>query len=359
MKTPLFDTHVKLGARMAPFGGWDMPIQYEGILAEHAWTRTKTAVFDICHMGEFELTGPTAEADLERILTQHVEPLKDGQCRYGYLLKPDGGVLDDLTVYRWSKDRFWLVVNAGTRDGDAAWIRSQLSPGTHFEDISDKTAKLDVQGPKSRADLEAVVGSRLPDLRYFWFAEMNLLGAPCLISRTGYTGEWGYELYFPATETVRIWNALTASGAIKPAGLGCRDTLRLEVGYPLYGHELSLDRTPVGAARGAFIQTKKEFIGKPAVMRDLEKGCARYLVGLALETKRAARGHDKIYSGDKEVGEVTSGAIAPSLGYAVAMAYVDSALTVEGTKLDIDVHGKRLPATVVKMPFYTRGTARG
>ncbi len=343
---------------MAPFSGWDMPIQYDGILAEHFWTRTNTSIFDTCHMGEFELRGPTAGADLERLLTQHVAPLKDGQCRYGYLLREDGGVIDDLTVYRWSQDRFWLIVNAGTREGDADWIRARLSPATTFEDLSPKTAKLDVQGPSARRDLEAALGAAVPELKYFWFGEVNLFGTPCVISRTGYTGEWGYELYFPATETVRVWKALTASGAIKPAGLGCRDTLRLEVGYTLYGHELSGDMTPVSAARGAFIQMKKDFVGKPAVARDLEKGCARYLVGLALESKRAARGHDKVYSGGKEVGVVTSGAIAPSLGYAVAMAYVDSALTVEGTKLDIDVHGKRLPATVVKMPFYTRGTAR-
>ena len=358
MKTPLFDTHVALGARMAPFGGWDMPIQYEGILAEHAWTRTRAAIFDTCHMGELEVSGPTAEADLDRLVTQNIRGLKDGQCRYGYLLNEQGGVIDDLTVYKWSNDRFWVIVNAGTREGDADWIRARVSPTTRFEDLTLKTAKLDVQGPTCRADLEAALGAKLPDLKYFWFAEADLLGVRCVVSRTGYTGEWGYEIYFPRTETVRFWNAITATGSIKPAGLGARDTLRHEVGYPLYGHELTDTMTPVGAARGAFIQKDKDFIGKGAVVRDLEKGCARYLVGLALASKRAARGHDKVFLGEREVGMVASGAIAPSLGYAVAMAYVDANLTDEGTELEIDVHGKRLPARVVKLPFYTKGTAR-
>ena len=358
MKTPLFEAHVALGAKMAPFGGWDMPIQYEGILAEHACTRTHASVFDICHMGEFDLRGPTAQADLERLITQPVAAIAEGQCKYGYLLREDGGVLDDLTCYRLAKDHFWLVVNAGTCQQDANWIKARLSLQTRFMDISQDTGKLDIQGPASRQEMEKAFGVNLPHLKYFWSAHIMLDGTACLLSRTGYTGEWGYELYFPAGETERFWNILLSKSRIKPAGLGARDTLRLEMGYPLYGHELSTHMTPVAAARGNFIDRTKEFIGKASVMRDLETGVARYLVGLRLETKRAARTHDKVISGGKAVGEVTSGSLAPSLGVAVAMAYVDKAFCVVGQALEVEVHGKLLPVNVVELPFYKNGTAR-
>lgn len=343
---------------MAPFGGWDMPIQYEGILAEHAWTRSKATIFDICHMGEFELRGPTAEADLERLVTQSVAGITVGQCRYGYLLRDDGGVLDDLTCYRRDKDHFWLVVNAGTCAGDAAWIRKHLSPQTVFTDLSSMTGKLDIQGPESRAEMEKALGVRLPDLKYFWSARVMLDGTACLLSRSGYTGEWGYELYCPADEVERFWNLFLEKSAIKPGGLGARDTLRLEVGYPLYGHELSTGRTPIAASHGHFVDLNKEFIGKPAVSHDLEKGVPRFLVGLQLDSKRAARAQDKVVSGESVVGEITSGSIAPSVGVAVAMAYVDKALTQPSQRLEIDAHGKRLPAVVVELPFYKNGTAR-
>lgn len=357
-QTPLHDAHVALGARMGPFGGWDMPIQYAGILAEHAHTRARTSVFDICHMGEFELRGPTAEADLERLLTQRVSTIGPGQCRYGYLLRDDGGVLDDLTCYRRGKDWFWLVVNAGTCEQDAAWIRPRLSPKTVFADLSPAIAKLDVQGPASRGDMEKALGAELPDLKYFWSAEVTLAGTPCLLSRTGYTGEWGYELYLPWNEAPRFWNLLLANPDIKPAGLGARDTLRLEVGYPLYGHELSLDRTPVAASHGQFIDITKDFVGQAAVVGDLERGVPRHLVGLRLDTKRAARAGDKVLAAGQEAGTVTSGSVAPSLGFAVAMAYVDCALARPGQALEIEVHGKPLPAVVVELPFFRGGTAR-
>jgi aminomethyltransferase len=357
LRTPLFDEHVRLGAKMAPFGGWDMPIQYEGILAEHEATRTRCGMFDICHMGEFELSGPTATEDLERLLTQSVATLNEGRCRYGYLLRDDGGVLDDLTCYRFGPERYWLIVNAATRERDAAWIRERCSPGTTFTDLSDGLAKIDVQGPTSRQDLEQAVGCNLPDLAYFGFAEVELLGAACVVSRTGYTGEWGYELYFPADHAVRFWQTFLEAG-IKPAGLGARDTLRLEVGYPLYGHELTEDRSPVGAARGAFIQRDKEFIGRDRVLRDLESGPDGVLVGIALTSKRAARAGDRIWVGDRDIGVVTSGSLAPSLGYAVALAYVAADVDQAGTAVEVMVRGSRLPGQVVDLPFYRNGTAR-
>jgi aminomethyltransferase len=358
MKTPLYDIHVAAGARMAPFAGWDMPIQYEGILAEHLHTRSATSIFDTCHMGEFEISGPSAQTDLERLLTMAVGSIAVGQCRYGFLLRDDGGVLDDLTCYRLAADRFMLIVNAGTRAGDATWIRSRLAPSTRFEDLSPRTGKLDVQGPESRAAMEKTFGVRLPDLKYFHFAEVTLLDKPCILSRTGYTGEWGYEIYFPASATGAFWSELTLRGGAKPAGLGARDTLRLEVGYPLYGHELSADRTPAAATRGTFIDLSKDFVGKAAVARDLEQGASRYLAGIELETKRAARAGDKVFEGAREAGEVTSGSLAPSLDRAVALAYLDADLCRPGAGVEIDVRGRRLPARVVELPFYKQGTAR-
>lgn len=358
MRTPLYRKHVNLNARMAPFSGWDMPIQYEGILAEHQWTRTNTSVFDTCHMGEFSLRGPSARSDLERLLTQNVSSIAEGQARYGYLLRDDGGCLDDLTCYRFGPQHFWLIVNAGTLQADAEWIRSHLSPGTEFEDLSPRTAKLDVQGPKARTDLEAAFGVKLPDLRYFRFTTQRLAGIPTVISRTGYTGEFGYELYFPAAAALDFWEIILKSGAIKPAGLGARDTLRLEAGYPLYGHELGTNQTPVAAARGQFMDFGKNFIGRDACLRDRDKGCKRYLCGLRLNSKRAARAHDKVVIGQSEVGEVTSGSLAPSLNTAVALAYIDDAHTAQGTQLEIESRGARLSAEVAVLPFYQDGTAR-
>jgi aminomethyltransferase len=357
-RTPLYAAHVALGARMAAFGGWDMPIQYGGILAEHHHARRNVSVFDTGHMGEFELDGPTALSDLERLLTQSIAGIHVGQCRYGYLLRNDGGVLDDLTCYRRAADRFLLVVNAGTLDGDREWIRSRLSPETRFRDLSRETAKLDVQGPASRAAMERVFEVALPDLGYFRFAETTLQGADCILSRTGYTGEWGYEIYFPAARAVEFWERLLRDAEVKPAGLGARDTLRIEVGYPLYGHELSTERTPVPATHGQFIDPSKDFIGRDAVERDLRRGVAQVLTGLKLETKRAARAQDTVLKDGKKVGFVTSGSIAPSLGFAVAMAYVNRELATPGTALQVGVHGDLLPAMVTDMPFYTRGTAR-
>lgn len=356
MKTPLFETHVRLGAKMVPFAGWDMPVQYAGILAEHEATRTACAVFDTSHMGEFEVRGRSAKADLERLLTLPVSKLQDGQCRYGFLLREDGGVLDDLTCYRWADDHYWVIVNAGTLATDREWIRGHLSPDTTFRDLSPLTAKLDVQGPGSQAVLERAFGS-WPELGYFRFALREAGGIPLVISRTGYTGEWGYELYFGASVAEEFWRRVTDAGAI-PAGLGARDTLRTEMAYPLYGHELDESRTPVAFARGMFLDRSKDFIGKAACERDLNTGAGRYLAGLRLLTKRAARSGDRVFAGGREAGVVTSGSLSPSLGVAVAMAYLDDAQTAPGTSVEVEVHGKRLTAGVVSLPFYTRGTAR-
>ncbi len=357
--TPLHEEHSTLGARMAEFGGWDMPIQYEGILAEHQHTRTQTGLFDICHMGEFELSGPAAAADLENLLTMKISTLAVGQCRYGFMLNEQGGVIDDLTCYRLGDERYMLVVNAATLDGDADWIQKKLSSQTVFTDRSGELAKLDVQGPQARADLETVVGQPLLHLGYFKAEPFHALETEFLLSRTGYTGELGYELYFPASEAVRVWRALLANENIKPVGLGARDTLRLEMGYPLYGHELSSDRTPAGVSRGMFIKKEADFIGREAVFQALENP-SELLVALEFESKRAARAGDPVFQSLEKnpVGEVTSGSLSPSLGKAVAVALVKPECAEPGMVLHVEIRGKYFPARVVDLPFYKSGTAR-
>ncbi len=358
MQTSLYSAHVALGARMVPFAGWEMPLVYGGIIPEHLWTRAHASVFDICHMGEFEIKGATAEADLERLVTLSVATLKPGAGTYGYLLAEDGGVLDDLICFRLGADRFWLVVNAGTLAGDRDWIRAHLSPRTTFTDLSPAMAKLDIQGPCARQGIEAAFGQIMPSLGYFHFQEGTIQYTPCLVSRTGYTGEFGYELYVPTNEVARFWSLLLKSGQILPAGLGSRDTLRVEMGYPLYGHELRREWRPTGASRGRFLVMAKPFIGREAVRRELETNAYRVLVGLMLERRMAGRAGDLVMKNGVEVGVVTSGLFAPSLNVAVALAYVDQAASRPGEALTITVRGKPLNARVESLPLYKQGTAR-
>lgn len=357
-KTPLHAQHLELGARMGEFGGWDMPIQYAGILQEHHHTRTKASVFDICHMGEFELSGSSALQDLENLLTCNIHTLTVGQVRYGFMLNDEGGVIDDLTCYRLGTDRYMLVVNAGTAEVDSEWIQTHISSNTQFIDLSPTMAKLDVQGPESRNVLEDVFGCTLPDLGYFRAKEFETLEAGCILSRTGYTGEWGYEIYLPNKVAGALWSKILEHELAEPGGLGARDTLRLEMGYPLYGHELSADRSPVATSRGAFINMDKDFIGKGNVQTDLADSEV-VLVGLKFDSKRAAREHDKVYYDGIEVGEVSSGSVAPSIGVAVAMAFVKPEFSEVGQELHVDIRGKKFSAKVVELPFYKAGTARG
>ncbi len=343
---------------MVPFGGWDMPVQYEGIIAEHQHTRRAASVFDICHMGEFIISGPRAAADIEWLLTQNIDSLKIGQCRYGYMLNDQGGVLDDLICYRLAEDEYMIVVNAATLERDRDWISSHLSEETVFEDISEATGKIDIQGPESRRLLDDALGIVTPELKFFHTAKLGIDGVDVLVSRSGYTGEWGYELYLPSDQTERFWDRLLANPEVKPAGLGARDTLRLEVGLPLYGSDLSEERTPIAATRGMFIGKTKQFIGRPAVDRDLRDGCPEYLTALKLAGRRAGRPHSKVLFDGEQVGEVTSGSLSPSLGVAIAFAYVKPELTVVGKQLQVEAGRSALDAEVVELPFYKNGSVR-
>jgi len=341
---------------MGPFGGFEMPIQYTGIVAEHQACRERAVLFDTCHMGEFLVAGNSAVADLEQLVSCSVGSLEPGQCRYGLMCNPDGGVIDDLLVYRLADDRFMLVVNAGTQAGDAAWIEEHLDPGTTFSNLSADTAKIDLQGPSAPRIVKALMGEVLTGLKYYRFVQTIYRGEPALLSRTGYTGEIGVELYAAADQAIAFWHDAMELGA-EPAGLGARDTLRLEVGMPLYGHELTTERNAGECGFARAIAQDKTFIGSDVVC-DLSKR-QQALVGIHLESRRAARAGDVVCDGSgAKVGLVTSGSYGPSVGSAIALGYMDAERAEPGTAVTIRMARGELAGRVAALPFWKEGTAR-
>ena len=359
LKTPLADEHVSLGARMVPFAGWYMPVQYkEGILAEHKYTREHVSLFDICHMGEFVVFGHGAASALDHALARSVLDQKVGVCRYNFLLNENGGVIDDLIVYRMQDESFILVVNAARIDVDFATLRTRLPEFIHFENMSDRIAKFDLQGPES-TDVLVSLGldaAALP--KYYHWASFELSGLTVMISRTGYTGELGYELYFEADHAVDVWRKLLACPGVKPAGLGARDTLRLEMGYPLYGDEMDEATTPVEAGFGALLKLDKSdrrFVGSGALRADPPK---KHLRGIVLDGRRSAHTGTPVLLAGKQVGTITSGTFAPSLGCAVAMAYFDASAEIPAdAEFDVELHRAVVKAKLAPMPFWMHGTA--
>ncbi|MDR2574677.1 MAG: glycine cleavage system aminomethyltransferase GcvT [Desulfovibrio sp.] len=353
LRTPLTGRHIALGSKMAPFAGWLMPIQYEGIMAEHDHTRKHAGLFDICHMGEFRIEGPGAESALARAASHNLATLKEGRCRYGFLLNQQGGVLDDCIVYRFAPNSFMLVVNAARAAEDFAALRERLPLSVTLTDISTSTAKIDLQGPDSLPVLERISGENFHDLAYFSFRQSSFNGAPLLVSRTGYTGELGYELYLPPEKAESLWDALLTDDRVKPVGLGARDTLRLEAALPLYGHELDEAHTPAEAGFASLLTNREDYVGKSGALNIRER-----LIGLHLEGRRAARAGDTLTLPDgTAVGRVTSGSFAPSLGRAVALAFVDAA-HAETEYFVISTARNELTASRASLPFYTQGTAR-
>ena len=357
IKTVLYDEHIKLGARMAPFGGFDMPIQYSGIIKEHEATRTQTAIFDTCHMGEFEVSGPNATSDLDKILTSPIASMEIGQCRYGFICNESGGVIDDEITYKMADDKYFIVVNAGTQDNDFEWFQKYISEDTKIVNLSKEMAKLDLQGPKSVKMILNMLSTDVADLKFYRHKEAVYKGVEVLVSRTGYTGEIGFEIYLPNNLAVTFWQEALSLGAT-PAGLGCRDTLRLEMGYPLYGHELNDKRNPAESGFKMAISNEKEFIGSSVVLD--KSNVKQKLCGLILEGRRSAREGFTVLDSDggDEVGVVTSGSFSPSLQKAIAFAYINLAQSVAGNELFINIGKKNLKAIVVDIPFYKEGTCR-
>ena len=366
--TPLHERHEALGASFTDFGGWLMPVRYSSDLAEHHAVRTAAGLFDISHMAEFMVEGPQAGAFLDYALAGRLSTLADDQAKYSLLLDVDGGIIDDVIVYRHNAERLMVVANAGNRDAvAAALVERGLGFDVEVEDATDHIALIAVQGPASQAIVEATAGitgirSPLDDLKYYRmthaeFAEPGEDAVPMHIGRTGYTGEDGFELYIRATSAPALWDALLAAVAphgLVPAGLAARDTLRLEAGMPLYGHELSRDIVPSQAGLARVVAADKEdFVGRAGLSAVVAAG-APVLVGLVSEGRRAGRAGYAVFDGDAQAGEVTSGALSPTLGHPIAMAFVAPAAAAEGTVLTIDVRGTRIPATVTALPFYRR-----
>ena len=352
---PLDGWHRARGGRMVEFAGYWMPVQYEGILAEHEWTRSSAGLFDVSHMGQLSISGEGVEAALEAVLPIDLATLKASSPRYSMLLDEHGGVLDDLMVTRWATG-FYLVVNGATKWDDMAHLRENLPDEvglTHLED----SALLALQGPKAAAALERIATGEvaISELTFMKGGEFKIAGIDAWISRSGYTGEDGFELAVPAENAEQIADLICAQPEVKPIGLGARDSLRLEAGLPLYGHDLSPDHSPIDAQLLFAVNKRRRseggFLGAERVLRELAEGTPQKLVGLSLEGRQAAREGAEVYSGVQKVGVLTSGGFSPTLGHPIAMAYVDSAFALPGNAIEIDVRGKRLSAVVTAMPF--------
>jgi len=361
-RTPLHAAHVKAGARMVEFGGWDMPVQYAGIIEEHRRVRTAAGLFDVSHMGEFEVDGPGALAALQTLTTNDVAALEIGQVQYSLFPYPEGGLVDDLTVYRLDADRYMLTVNASNIDKDWAWVTTH-GAGARWRNISAETGLIAVQGPRAE---ELVAGLADVDVRaigYYRFARGRLAGVSTLISRTGYTGEDGFELYAPWGETERLWTALADAGTkvdAGPIGLGARDTLRLEMRYALYGNDIDETTNPLEAVLGWVVKPAKgDFIGKAAIERVRAEGPKRKLVGIEMADRSVARHGYPVLSDGRRVGEITSGTFGPSVQKSIAMAYVETPLAAIGTELQVEIRGQAHPARVVKTPFHPSRVKKG
>jgi len=360
-KTPLNKVHRELGGKMVDFGGWDMPVQYSGVIAEHLATRTRAGLFDVSHMGEFYVEGADAIAFVDRLTTNDVTKLVDGQAHYSALTYKNGCVVDDLLVYRFDQDKLLLVVNAGTTDKDWDWITSH----TKEENITLTNASADycqiaVQGPDAIEIAQKLTDVRLDEIKYYHFTVGTFDGVDAIISRTGYTGEDGFEIYANKDYAEQIWNNLLEAGnfsaenGILPCGLAARNTLRLESAMSLYGHEISDEITPLEANLGWICKLKTDFLGRDALVKQKEEGLKRKLVGFEMTDKGIARDGFDVYIDDKKVGYVTSGSPAPYLKKNIGLAFVPIELANIGQAIKIDVRGKHLSAEIVPTPFYKR-----
>ena len=368
-KTALNATHRALKAKMVDFGGWDMPVEYPGngggLIAEHAAVRTAVGLFDVSHMGEIQFRGPGSLAAVQRITMNDASKLKDGQAHYSALLNPQGGFVDDILVHRLGENDYLLVVNAGTKDKDYAWMRQQVGgyPGIHLSDYSSYYSQLAVQGPRAQETLQKLTNTDLTAIKNYWFTWGQVAGVHnVLIARTGYSGEDGFEVYIPSDEstTVKVWNALLEAGAaygIRPCGLGARNTLRLEAGMSLYGHEISDEINVLEAGLERWLKMDKgDFIGREALAKvQAEGGPKRKVIGLEMVERGIGRDGYGVYSLEGEpIGQITSGSPAPFLKTNIAMALVQIAAATSGTDVLVDVRGNRVRAKQVPLPFYKR-----
>jgi glycine cleavage system T protein (aminomethyltransferase) len=353
-RTPLRDVHAAAGAKMVPFGGWDMPVQYTGIIDEHRSVRSAVGLFDISHMGEFEARGPGALAAIQAITTNDASALATGQVQYSLLCYPEGGIVDDLTLYKLADDHYMLTVNASNIDKDWDWV-TRHGKGADWKNTSAETGLLAVQGPRAEALVQRLADRDVTRVLYYHFAQGAVAGVPCLISRTGYTGEDGFELYAPAARLEALWHALMDGGkrdGIQPIGLGARDTLRLEMKFALYGNDIDETTNPLEAGLGWVVKPAKgEFLGRAAIEAMRAAGIPRKLVGFEMAERAVARHGYRLLKDGAPMGVVTSGSFSPSLERCIGMGYVRADLAPAGTELDVDIRGQAHRARVAKTPF--------
>lgn len=359
-KTPLHEKHIALNAKIIDFGGWAMPVQYTNVIDEHKATRNAAGLFDICHMGEIEVKGPQAIDLLQLVLTRNLDDQAIGQVKLSTLLNEKGGIIDDLTVYKMAKDSYMLVTNATTKDRDWQWIKSiQRDNGfdCNLKDISNKTGKLDLQGPHAEEILQTLTPDNLKNLRFYHFFESHVSGIPSIISRSGYTGEDGFEIYAAADKIGSLWDAFMDAGAglgLKPTGLGARDTLRLEAGMMLNGQDMSEEISPLEVPYSWLVEWNKDFIGKKALKVIKEQGIKKKLAGLEMTGRGIARHGYKVFSGAKEIGVVTSGTFSPTLNKAIGMAFINIEFCAPDTGVSVAIRDTISAAKIVKTPFYKR-----
>lgn len=358
MKTPLYDCHIREEGKMVSFAGYTLPVQYKtGVITEHMAVREAVGIFDVSHMGELILRGKDAFENIQMLVTNDCSSMVDGQVKYSPMCNGQGGVIDDLLIYRINENEYLIVVNAANRQKDVEWIKGNLYGDVSLSDVSDDMALIAIQGPLSKDVLKKISNEDdLPGKYYTFVGNMDIAGIDCMVSKTGYTGEDGYEIFCDNDQAVRLWNKLLEAGNeynIMPCGLGCRDTLRLEAGMPLYGNEMDETISPLEAGLGFAVKTKKEdFIGKRGLLTRGTPSITR--VGLKITGRGIARENCPVYFDDREIGRTTSGTHSPYLGYPIAMALVDVEHSSIGTSLLVDVRGRKIEAEIVSLPFYIR-----
>ncbi len=357
-RTPLYEAHRRLGGKMVPFGGWEMPVEYSGVLPEHRAVRERAGLFDVSHMGEISIQGPEALALVQHVTSNDAGRLHLDQAQYSGLMTARGTFVDDLLVHKFSDRQYWLVVNAANCEKDFHYIREQNRFDAEVIDVSERYTQLALQGPATVRILQPLTSIALAPIRYYWFTTGKVLGVDCILSRTGYTGEDGFELYFDPEHSETVWNGLLEAGrseGLLPCGLGARNTLRLEAGMALYGHEIDDTTTPLEAGLGWITKlTKPEFLGKAVIERQAREGLQRKLIGLEMIEPGIARDGYTVLREGQPVGRVTSGGPAPALGKNIGMAYVPVALAEPGTVLEIQIRARTAQAKVIPLPFYRR-----
>ncbi len=359
LKTPLYELHKMQGARIIDFAGWALPVQFSGIIEEHLMVRTGAGLFDVSHMGEIVVTGKGAVRLLDYLLANEISSLENGIIRYSHICNPNGGVVDDILVYRLGIEEFLLVVNASNIGKDLSWIKSYAYGDVEVEDVSGTTAQLAVQGPFAEGVIQKLISDKIAGMKYYSFQRDVHIGRHrCILSRTGYTGEDGFEIYCSQDEASDLWNLLMDAGEeynLRPAGLGARDTLRFEACLPLYGHELSEDITPLEAGLGRFVKMdKRDFIGRAALKKQAEEGLKRRLAGLEMMDRGIPRTEYGVFHKGSPVGFVTTGSYCPALQKNLALAIIDINSSEIGQVVEVDIRGRKLEAKVVDTPFYRR-----